>query len=71
MDQSNEAWYPSPEDEEASKSSLSLSPRVAARAEPFRLAHLAARAAETLEQSQKKAAAWRRGENSPRTFSCA
>ena len=64
---SNE-WIPSREDDEASKASLSLSPWVAQRAEQFRLAHLAARAAETGEQSRKKAAAWRRGENTQRGF---
>jgi len=71
MSQAYDDWVPSQEDDEASKASLALSPWIAERAASIKAAHMAARLAESPGVSQKKAAAWRRGENTPHGFSCA
>lgn len=56
---------PTPEDDAASMNSLALSPSVEAIAKTIRQRHYEARRRETLEQSQIKAAGWRRGAHLP------
>jgi Ni/Co efflux regulator RcnB len=56
----------SPEEDEASGSSLDLAPWVAPRAAEIRERHIQARAAERHETTMAKVAKWRRGDCLPR-----
>ena len=56
----------SPEEDEASGSSLDLAPWVAPRAAEIRERHLEARAAERPETTMAKVLKWRRGDCLPR-----
>lgn len=56
----------SPEEDEASWSTLDLAPWVAPRAAAIREQHLEVRAAERPETTMAKVSRWRRGESDPR-----